>query len=139
MKEIYLHVDAVLREKVSEIRYFDFDLGQFEAGPPHVSWPCCLFNFNDATFTDLLAGIQETTQQFVLRIGFKIHERTSSINTEEYRLKALEHLDIVKKIADALNGSASENTFGYTRTAQSQEIRGDYRIYSLTFECIGYE
>lgn len=137
MKEVFLHIDQIITDNVTEIRFFDFDLGQFEKDPPPVSWPAVLFKFNTGTFTDLSAGVQEVQSTVTLRVGFKLYERTHSKGTN--REAALAHLDVLKALSDAITASSSSSVSSISRTGLSEEVRADYRIYNLTFEIVSYE
>lgn len=134
MKDIFIHVGNQI-DTVTEVRFFDFDLGQFEKEQPPVSWPAVLFAYDEAVYEDLSANTQIAEFTFTIRCGFKIYERTHNLNDATARAAALAHLDILSAIHYSLQGTAGTGSSSYKRTRLTEEKRADYRIYAMTYTC----
>ena len=114
-------------------RYIDFDLGQLDDNPPPVSFPCALIAFGDSTFEQLGAGQQIQSATIVIRLAFKIFERTSSIAEAAWRAQALAHLDTLDATHNALHNIANPEFTALIRSGITNEQRADLRIYTLTY------
>lgn len=133
MKDVYLTVKDQVAT-VAEVRFFDWDLGQLNDTPPPVSWPCVLFDYNEATFEDLSGQAQLATVSFTLTCGFKLHERTHNLVSGAVLDDSLAHLDILKKVHLAVQGTTGMSSAGYRRVGMRKEKRADYRVYEMTYE-----
>ena len=139
MKEVFKTVaDAV--QAVPGVRWVDFDLGQLDTGPnPPVSWPCVLISFQDAAFQNMAEGAQLAEMVLILRVGFKVRERTHSKAETTYRDDGLAHIDLMNAIHAALDGLAGDTFKDLRRRGWATEPRADWRVYRLTYSCIYYD
>lgn len=137
MKEIFTGISAKLETEVTEIRWIDFDLGQFDQQElPPVSWPCVLIGFSDAPFQNIGEGGQLAEVGVYLLLGCKVMERTHSQANSTYRAQGLEHLDLIQDIHRAIDG-LSGSTFTDLRRVNFQNVsRADFRIYRLEYRCL---
>lgn len=135
MKDVFLTVKDKIAT-VTEVRFYDWDLGQFSDTPPPVSWPAVLFDYNEATFEDLSGQTQLATVQFTLTCGFKLYERTHNLVDDTVLNNSLAHLDVLKKIHLAVQGASGMCSAGYRRVSMRKDKRADYRIYEMTYEAV---
>ena len=134
IKQIYKDIKQVLKEKITAIRWIDFDIGQlnYEGWKP-VSHPFALVDFPGITFSNASEQRQLGSVQVVLTVGFKVYEATHgnvpAINEE----KGLEHLDVIGDIYQALHGKEGDSYSPLVRITERRLSRADYRVYQLVF------
>ena len=141
-KDLFQHISDQI-ETVKDtnnqplIRWVDFDLGQLDEENPPVSFPCALLTFGDVgdflTYTD---GAQQGTMTVTVRIGFKLRERTHSKVSPLYRGEALEMLNTVEAVHDALQGTDGENFGQIERSALRNERKTEIRVFELDYQVI---
>jgi hypothetical protein len=136
MKQIFLDIDARLQTQVPEIRWIDFDQGQLDQETPPVSFPCALVSFIDSQVLQIGTGLEEENLSIQVRLGFKVRERTHSKANLSLRETALAHLDTVEKVRASLNGLSGTTYAPLQRVGTASEVRGDYRVYLITFSAV---
>lgn len=141
MKQIFLHLSNILSQLENQsgeklIRWIDFDLAQLDQEKPPLSYPAALIQFGDANWIQFGSNEQMADQSITITFAFKVFERTHSKAIESYRDEALEHLDIIAAAHSAIleEQIPSNANFGtFTRTAQRNLTRADYRIYQTDY------
>jgi len=137
MKDLFLSISDAITTKVPAVRWVDFDLGQLDSGEaPPVSYPCVLIGFGNGDYSNLSNLVQMGEVQIVIRVAFKIFERTHSAATEVFRDVGLAHLDILQAIHFALQGLDGPAFSSMTRDSMAQEPRADLRVYRYTYSTI---
>ncbi len=135
MKEVYQVITDKIKASVAAIRFTDFDLGQLDKENPPVSFPCVLMNFDNGDYEKTGQKTKNGTLTVMLRVAFRLHERTHSIAEESYRNEALEFFDTLEALDFALDDLSGTTFSGLTQTKFKQENRADLRIWQLYYEC----
>jgi len=138
MKAVYQAISARITAQVPAIRWVDFDLGQLDATPPPVSWPCALIDFAGDTVEQFGDNAGAETLAIEVVLGFRLRERTHSKTTETFRDEALEHLDTVEAVRTALEGLSATTFTPLAYNGFDRDRRSDYRVYRLRFACSRY-
>lgn len=135
MKELFQAIQNRITSKVPAVKMVDFDLGQLDQREmPPLDFPAVLIAFGESPFVDLGKEAQEVTVQLVLRVAFRVFERTHSIAQNQYREIGLAHLDTLDAIKWALHGFAGEEFQSISHRNFATEPRADLRVYQLQFE-----
>ena len=139
-KDLFQHISdriETVKDANNEaiIRFVDFDLGQLDDENPPVSFPCALLGFGDVgdflTFAD---GSQQGALTVTVKMGFKLRERTHSKTPPQYRGEALEMLNTVEAVHNALQGSGGTDTLGkLNRTGFRNERKANFRVFELDY------
>lgn len=138
MKELLDDVLAAV-SAVTGIEWADMDLGQLEADPPPVSWPCVLIGLVDGQF-DLLGGDDQLGEiRLSVRVAFRLRERTHTKANVTYRAEAMAHLDQVSAVHRALQGLSGECFKAMSRLSIRNERRPDYRVYEMIYSLVYME
>ena len=139
MDLLFNSISTKLKAEVPELRWIDWDFAQVDQQAPPVSWPCCLIDFPNITYSDRgeLAQMGETIVS--LRFGFKVYERATSKTPQQYKDQALEHLQILNKAQAALQGYEDEHFSALTRTSMSRQNLRKWRIYTLQYSTVIYD
>lgn len=134
MREIYESVMAALQQRVPELRWIDFNLGQFRSDPPPVSWPCALIDLSTGADYVPVSRTQSTGEVIIeVAIGFRLRERTHNIANAPYRDEALAHVDVVEKVREALRHAEGSMFTRPEFQSFSREQRADLRVWTLRF------
>lgn len=139
VKEIFNLISATIKDSVPEIRWVDFDLGQLDADPPPVSWPCVLVGFDDSEFVDLLQGVQQGRWMVEIKVGFKLRERTHSKADASFRAEALSHIDVLQRLHLALQAAQTGCIADMSRVGFTTVKIPAWRIYVLRYAVTAYE
>ena len=136
MKDIFLAVQTALD---GIVRWTDFDMGQLDAQPmPPISYPAALIAFGQAEYTPLAGATKIGEATFEVAVVFQLRERTHSKADTAAKNEALEHLDTVQAVIDAVNGieGTSFKNVQHLRTAMDR--RADLRVWRLGFSGTHY-
>ncbi len=138
MKEVFNAVQAKITADVTAVRWVDFDLGQLDAAPPPVSFPCALIDMYASTVEPTSDATTTETLVVEVTIGFKLRERTHSKAATNFKDEALGHLDVVDAVRAALDGLSGSTFNAMTYSGFTRDRRADYRVYHLTFTCSSF-
>lgn len=139
MKEIFKAFQARIAAQVPAIKYTDFDLGQLEVENPPVSFPCSLLSFSGSTSVQVSADNDAETLVVEIVIAFRLRERTSSVATDTYRDQAIDHIDTVTAVRQALSGLDGASFTPLTYRGFVLERRADLRVYRQRYESTFFE
>lgn len=135
--EMLLGIQNRFDEHLPEFRYINQDLGQLEdpSDRPPVAWPCCLVDFSDTNYADLLRGVQEANLcTVVFRLGFNPYSATSSLQPDTVKEKGLEYLTLEHKVYQVFQGwTCNDLCSPFTRIRAVTEKREEdrFRVRSL--------
>lgn len=138
MKALFKAVRDTIATKVTVIKWVDYDLGQLDADPPPVSWPCALFSFTSGDYTNVSPTNTEGVVQIEVAIGFRLRERTHSKADPTFSDQALEHIDAVEEVRIALTGLSGTSFATLQYRGFQKDKRSDYRVWRLRFECTDF-
>ena len=136
-KEVFMAVCDRLRQEVPELRWIDAEMNQLSVAPrPPVAFPCCLVDMRYLQCQTHTAGVQRVRAQFALRVAFQGCGSSSAEAPESVRVRALQHLDILEKIHQALQWWNNERTINpLQRLSVIPERRTDgLKVYLMTYE-----
>ena len=143
-KELFIALCDRIGQCVPEIRFIDFDRGQLSASGerPPVEWPCCLLSIDYTNCRDLAVEVntQLVMADITLRVAFPPAGETHNHAPEKVRDMALQMLDTVEKLHDALQGETLGDTVSTlsrsraTMQTRSNKIVVFNLIYSTTFQ-----
>jgi hypothetical protein len=138
MKAIYESVLQQIKDKITAIRWTDFDLGQLDTAAPPVAFPCALVDIAGAQVQQL--GDQALAEQVTIEVtlAFRLYERTHSVEEDSCRAEALEHLDTVEATRAALTGLSAAAFAPLAYEGFERDRRADLRVYRLRFTCTRY-
>lgn len=137
MKALFTAIQNRLISEVTELKMIDFDLGQTDMEPlPPLDYPAALISFGESPFTDLGGRTQQAQAMIIVRLVFRVFERTSSVAASQYRAVGLAHLDVVDKIKWALHGFAGDDFTPISHRSFATEPRADLRVYTQIFETL---
>jgi hypothetical protein len=139
MKAVFVAAQERLIAQVPALKMIDFDLGQTDqASLPPLDFPACLMSFGESPFNDLQGRTQEATITLMVRLVFRVFERTSSVVQSQYRAIGLQHMDIIEQVKWALHGFHNDDFSAISHrgfsTEPSPSFHPELRIYNLTFE-----
>jgi hypothetical protein len=137
-KDLFQHIsdriETVQTEGQPTIRWIDFDLGQLDEAEPPLSYPCALIGFGDAQdFVTNQDFSQDGQLRITIKCGFKLRERTHSKTTPQYRTEALEHLETLQRVHDALQGTHGTSFGRLLRTGIRNERKANIRVYEMDY------
>lgn len=132
MTEILNAIFDRLQSEVPELNFIDIDLEQLQLEPPPVDFPCALVDISEIEYNSGGRGIQTAQVDISVRLGFSLFT-TSDANSEQ-RYTAMEHYDIVAKVAKALHGYSTEAFTPLVRTKLVRNPNTYPRTYSLMFK-----
>jgi hypothetical protein len=138
MKNIYLEVSERLGEKVPEIRIIDLDCGQIDAGGQHqlsLDYPLALVRISIQRAEDKSRTTQDHHAQIVIRLAWEAWPlEVSNLTPARWKGVALSKLDLVEKVAGALQGWGG-SFFDYLSLSsiQPQDRTDGLMVYRLTF------
>lgn len=136
MKEIYSNVMQAIATKAPEVKWIDFNMGQYREAPPPVDWPCALIDLAQGEeYTPLSGTASIGTVTVEVSVGFRMYERTHNAANTLYRNQALEHIDTVEKVRAAIERTAGDTFSPLEFRGFEREQRADYRIWTLRFAC----
>ena len=143
-KELFIALCDRIGQCVPEIRFIDFDRGQLSASSerPPVEWPCCLLSIDYTNCRDLAVEVntQLVMADITLRVAFPPAGETHNHAPEKVRDMALQMLDTVEKLHDALQGETLGDTVsGLSRSRATMQTRSNKIVvfnltYSTTFQ-----
>lgn len=133
-KALFTGIQNRLIAQVPELKLVDFDLGQLEQEElPPLDYPAALIGFTDSIIAELGGRSQQGEATIVVRLVFRVFERTSSVVAGQFRTVGLQHLDIVDKVKWALHGFSGTEFAPLSHRNFRTEPRADLRIYDLEF------
>jgi hypothetical protein len=139
-KQIYLAISARLKTKVTDLKWIDYDWGQFNDDRAAVAFPCALI---DIAFSDCktLAAGPEATEQMVsavvtVKLVFQPQGESHTAAPESSRLIALSPLDTIASVHTALQAWNGDGIFaGLSRRRAGSTPRKDrLKVYNITYE-----
>jgi hypothetical protein len=134
MKELYQNVMEAITLKAAQIKWVDFNMGQYNTNPPPVNWPCCLIDLSVGDeYTPVSAIESMGTVIIEVSVGFRLHERTNNAVLPAFRNEALEHIDTVEQVRAAVERTSGQTFTPLTYSGFEREQRSDYRIWTLRF------
>jgi hypothetical protein len=135
--QMFLALQAHIKQTVSEINYIDLDYGQLDIYEerPKVSFPCVLIDFPDANYKDELQNVQWADLLINIRIGFDTFGSSNSLVPDITREKALMFYEIENNLYKSLQQfDCGGITQPMTRIKAHTEKRHDpFRVRLLTF------
>ena len=137
---IFMALQAMLKNKADYIKHIDQDLGQLKSIRPPVAWPCVLIDFEDFSFENLSENVQTATGVLVFKLGFAPYSHTTQTTPVQYAEKALRYYEIEWALHQLLQGWAPLKESGkLCRISTTTQKRSDhYRVreirYSIAFE-----
>ena len=135
--QLFLAIQAHIKDQVPEIRYIDQDIGQLEyyETRPAVSWPCLLIDFPSAQFEDHHQGVQWAAISLNARLGFSPFSSASSLSPDISKEHALQFYELEGKVYKALQGfEAGGLVQPFTRISVATEKREDpFRVREMIF------
>lgn len=122
---------------VPTIRFIEQDLGQLEnyQSRPAVSWPCCLIDFEEFTFTDAQNFFNQIGEGIIcFRVAHVKYTDSSNLTPALLREKSFQYYETEHKLYKALHGW---NPPGYSkflrRAALTEKRDDDIRVRILKF------
>jgi hypothetical protein len=140
MQDVFLAIQSKIRANVPAIRFIDFDLGQLEMDMPGVSYPALLVGLGDPGVWQSLGNrVQKGDIVINIRLAFKVHEKTHSVNSSTPQTEALSHLTTAGLVNKHLSGLEGAAFTKLSRIGFNHEKRGDYRVYSYSYVSTYYD
>lgn len=137
MKQLVTDVFTALKT-ITEIKWIDMDLGQLDFDNPPVAYPCTLFRY-DNILPENPSGMKQDIVRFTITYADKVYERAVTSAPPSYKNKALAHLDVIKKIRNAVE-DASHASYSFPECKEIIQLRRiEPRMYEIVFECVDYE
>ena len=127
MEQIYLKVSQQIQSQVSEIRMIDRNYGQLEVLDqdmiPAVIMPCALIDINYTKCEDMGEGEQQVEARIVVRLAFRMPFPTDNLSPAQKRAKAIELMQVVRKVYKALQGWGTVEFSTLSRSRQTTNNR----------------
>ncbi len=127
MEQIYLKVSQQIQSQVSEIRMIDLNYGQLEVLDqdmiPAVIMPCALIDINYTKCEDMGEGEQQVEARIVVRLAFRMPFPTDNLSPAQKRAKAIELMQVVRKVYKALQGWGTVEFSTLSRSRQTTNNR----------------
>lgn len=137
-KELFIAICDLLGKKVAELRWVDADMGQLNnsGGRPSVAFPCCLVDMRYPSCDNHQAGHQRVHVQFTLRVAFMGCGNSATAAPISVREQALQGLDILEKIHDALQWWNYDRRINpMQRVSVVPEKRSDgLKVYTMIYD-----
>ena len=139
MKDIYLEVSERLGGQVPEIRIIDLDCGQIDAGGQHrlpLDFPLALVRISVPRTDEVSRTEQNRHVQITVRLAWEAWPlEVSNLTPARWRGVALSKLDLVERVAEALQGWGG-SFFDYLSLSaiQPQDRADGLMVVRLTFE-----
>lgn len=137
--EIFIALCDHLEKEVPELQWIDEDEGQLntQSGTrPAVDFPCCLVDISYPDCQDTDETEQLVNATITLRIGFQPAGSTNSKAPEPVRRRALEHLSVIKKVQESMQGWTAEDIISpiSRKSAQSTVLANKVKVYTIVYK-----
>lgn len=140
MNTLYTTIRDTLIAKVPELKYFDWDYGQFDGDsgtPPTV--PAVLMDIETIDYSHGGRGMDYGDIIIIISCGFRIRGRSDSNAPTAQASNALAFLTILKAIGKALDGTSSDETGPLQRESlQRLQVPG-INVYQYRFSTTYFE
>lgn len=131
MEKLIESIFERLRNEVPELRFIDIDLGQLQLEQPPIDWPCALV---DVANVDYKGGNMQTAETVLnITLGFLVYGPSNTGAAPELRQQAMQHYEIVRKVAETLHGFSPA---GFAPLNRVSLVRGNEtypRHFTLSF------
>jgi hypothetical protein len=139
MDNLYKEIKNLLKKKLPNIKWIDWDFGQLSQEKPPVAWPCVLIDFPAASYSNAGDLKQMGLTQIQLRFGFRVYSRAHSSAPSVYENQALEHLKTLKEAHKQLQGFEGDNYSALSRASFNRKPVIAHLEYVLTYETTLFE
>lgn len=133
MKEILNTIFARIKECAPEVNFIDVNLGQLLLEAPPVMFPCVLVDISNVEYTQLKPRQQKASATISLQFGFSVLSPSDYNSTPELREEAMQHYEIISKVASALHGFDSQYFNPLVRRSLQREQNTYPRTFTLHF------
>lgn len=133
MKHVIEAVMNRIKQEVPEIGFINVDLGQLSVEVPPVDFPCALVDVLDVNYSSGGTLTQTAKATVNLRLGFKVYAPSDVNADDEQRAEAMQHFDLVEKVAEALHGYGTPQFAALKRTALTRIPDTFPRHFILSF------
>lgn len=134
---LYKDIVTRLKEKASDIRFIETDLGQLDYDVrPGLAYPGCLIDFPMTAYSNLGGNQQEGEVTITLKLCFAVFSASSGNAPEEVKNKALACYATEQQVAEAIHGWHPDYCTPLTRTSAVTLERYNeigMRVRCLTF------
>jgi hypothetical protein len=125
---LYLAILTRLLAMVPALKYIEQDLGQLDAYEirPAVSWPCCLIDIEETTFSDAGGKLTQIGEGIIsIRNGLIKYSDSGNLTNLAIREKALQYFEMEQQIYTALHGWTPPGFSRIMRRSSGTEKRTD--------------
>lgn len=94
LKDLFLSVQARLKDRISEAGYIDKDWGQLVPEIPSVKWPCILLDVDNVNYTQAGAGRQMAEPTITITVAdMRLGSSSAAAPSPEDAYKTIELLE----------------------------------------------
>lgn len=132
MKELITAISERLASQVPELQFIDINLGQLQLETPPVDFPCALIDISNVDYSSCTGTRQIANVDISVTLAFKVYA-PSDINSDQ-RSEAMQHYDLINKVAKALHGYGSPLFSKLTRTSLQRQNQTYPRHFTMNFK-----
>ena len=122
-----MKVSQQIQSQVSEVRMTDLNYGQLDVLDqdmiPAVIMPCALIDINYTRCEDMGEAEQQVEARIVVRLAFRMPFPTDNLSPAQRRAKAIELMQVVRKVYKALQGWGTDAFSTLSRSRQTTNNR----------------